>query len=30
MELRYAVSPKDVKTYDTQHLLENFLVQGLF
>lgn len=30
MELRCAAHPKDVKTYDTQRLREDFLVQGLF
>ena len=30
MELRTAASPKDVKTYDTGRLREEFLVQGLF
>ncbi|HYH02900.1 MAG TPA: 5-dehydro-4-deoxy-D-glucuronate isomerase [Bacillota bacterium] len=30
MELRYASNPNDVKTYDTQRLREDFLVQGLF
>jgi 4-deoxy-L-threo-5-hexosulose-uronate ketol-isomerase len=30
MELRTATSPKDVKTYDTKRLRDEFLVQGLF
>ena len=30
MELRTAVSPRDVKTYTTQRLREEFLIQGLF
>lgn len=30
MELRSAVSPRDVKYYDTKRLREEFLVQGLF
>lgn len=30
MELRSAVSPRDVKHYDTKRLREEFLVQGLF
>lgn len=30
MELRYAANPNDVKTYDTQRLRQDFLVQGLF
>ena len=30
MELRTAVSPRDVKTYTTQILREEFLIQGLF
>lgn len=30
MELRCAAHPKDVKTYDTKRLREDFLVQGLF
>ena len=30
MELRTAVSPRDVKTYDTKRLREEFLIQDLF
>ncbi len=30
MELRTAVSPRDVKNYDTDRLREEFLIQGLF
>jgi 4-deoxy-L-threo-5-hexosulose-uronate ketol-isomerase len=30
MELRYAAHPEDVKTYDTQRLRSDFLVQKLF
>lgn len=30
MELRTAVSPRDVKHYDTKRLREEFLIQGLF
>lgn len=30
MELRTASSPRDVKTYDTARLREEFLIQGLF
>lgn len=30
MELRTAASPRDVKTYDTDRLREEFLIQGLF
>ena len=30
MELRTAASPKDVKTYDTARLREEFLIQDLF
>jgi 4-deoxy-L-threo-5-hexosulose-uronate ketol-isomerase len=30
MELRYAANPKDVKTYDTERLRADFLVQKLF
>lgn len=30
MELRSAVSPKDVKNYTTQRLREEFLIQNLF
>ena len=30
MELRTAVSPRDVKTYDTKRLREEFLIQNLF
>jgi 4-deoxy-L-threo-5-hexosulose-uronate ketol-isomerase len=30
MELRTASNPKDVKTYDTTRLREEFLIQGLF
>ena len=30
MELRTASSPRDVKTYDTQRLREEFLIDDLF
>ena len=30
MELRTASSPRDVKTYDTARLREEFLIQNLF
>lgn len=30
MEVRCAANPKDVKTYDTDRLREEFLIQGLF
>ena len=30
MEIRTASSPRDVKTYDTERLREEFLIQGLF
>lgn len=30
MEIRNAANPKDVKTYDTARLREEFLIQGLF
>jgi 4-deoxy-L-threo-5-hexosulose-uronate ketol-isomerase len=30
MEVRTACSPKDMKTYDTAHLREEFLIDGLF
>ena len=30
MELRTASSPRDVKTYDTARLREEFLIQDLF
>ncbi|MCX7842747.1 MAG: 5-dehydro-4-deoxy-D-glucuronate isomerase [Clostridia bacterium] len=30
MEIRYAVNPKDVKTYHTERLREEFLIDGLF
>ena len=30
MEVRTAASPRDVKTYDTSRLREEFLIQGLF
>jgi 4-deoxy-L-threo-5-hexosulose-uronate ketol-isomerase len=30
MEIRSAANPKDVKTYDTKRLREEFLIQGLF
>lgn len=30
MELRTAASPRDVRTYDTERLREEFLIQGLF
>ena len=30
MEIRFAISPKEAKQFDTQQLRENFLVQNLF
>ncbi|MHB8964259.1 MAG: 5-dehydro-4-deoxy-D-glucuronate isomerase, partial [Saccharofermentanales bacterium] len=30
MEIRNATNPKDIKTYDTTRLREEFLIQGLF
>ena len=30
MEVRNAANPRDAKSYDTERLREDFLIQGLF